>query len=130
MRLPGWDAALVEEIDRARGLAFAWGQHDCATWAFDVRRRLTGQDAAAAWRGRYGTAAGSVRVMRRLGWRTLPAMGCGLLGDPIQPLCAQRGDIVICEGAFGVCAGAVAVFVAPMGLTERPMKDASMAWRV
>lgn len=128
--MPGWEIALVEEIDRARGLVFRWGQHDCATWAFDVRRRLTGRDAAAAWRGRYSTAAGSVRVMRRLGWVTLPAMGCGLLGDPIQPLCALRGDIVICAGAFGICAGAFAVFLAQAGLTERPMAAATMAWRI
>jgi hypothetical protein len=130
MRVPGWEIALVDEIDRARGMAFAWGVHDCATWAFDVRRRLTGIDAAAAWRGRYATAAGSVRVMRRLGWQTLPAMGCALLGAPIQPLCAQRGDIAMWGGAFGVCAGAVAVFVAQAGLTERPMTETTMAWRV
>lgn len=130
MRVPGWELALVEEIDRARGLSFGWGRHDCATWAFDVRRRLTGIDTAAAWRGRYSTAAGSVRVMRRLGWLTLPAMGCALLGDPIQPLCAQRGDIVICDGAFGVCAGSEAVFLAEAGLTGRPMGNATMAWRV
>ncbi len=130
MRLDGWEVALVEEIDRARGMTFAWGRHDCATWAFDVRCRLTGINAAAAWRGGYGTAAGSVRAMRRLGWQTLPAMGCSLLGDPIQPLCAQRGDIVICEGAFGVCAGAVAVFVARDGLAHRAMGDVAMAWRV
>jgi hypothetical protein len=130
MRRPGWELALVEEIDRARGMAFAWGQHDCATWAFDVRQRLTGIDAAQAWRGRYSTAAGSVRVMRRLGWLTLPAMGCALLGDPIQPLCAQRGDIVMTGGAFGVCAGVAGVFVAERGLTERPMTEATLAWRV
>lgn len=129
-RLPGWDSALIEEIDRARGMAFVWGTHDCATWAFDVRHRLTGIDAAAAWRGRYSTAAGSVRVMRRLGWQTLPAMGCALLGDPIQPLCAHRGDIVMCDGAFGVCTGAQAAFVARSGLTERRMTDATLAWRV
>lgn len=130
MRLPGWETALVEEIDRARSLQFRWGVHDCATWAFDVRLRLTGQDAAAAWRGRYSTSAGAARVMRRLGWETLPAMGCSLLGNPIQPLCAQRGDIVICNGAFGICAGAFAVFLAQTGLTERPMAAATMAWRI
>lgn len=129
-RREDWPAVLAAEIERARSLPFVWGQHDCATWAFDVRRAMTGIDAAAAWRGLYSTAAGSVRAMRRLGWPTLPAMGCALLGDPIQPLTARRGDMAICAGSFGIVVGAHAVFLAMHGLTERPMTDATMAWRV
>jgi hypothetical protein len=129
-RREDWPAVLAAEIDRARLLTFQWGQHDCATWAFDVRRAMTGIDAAAAWRGRYSTASGSVRVMRRLGWPDLPAMGCALLGEPILPLLAQRGDVAMCGGAFGVVTGSHGFFLAESGLTERPMMDATMAWRV
>lgn len=130
MRLQGWEAALAASVEDARARAFVWGVHDCATWAFDVRRAMTGQDAAAAWRGRYSTAKGAARVLRRLGFTSLSGLCRSILGDAIQPLCAQRGDIVLCEGAIGVCVGSVALFVADAGVTSRPMGEATMAWRV
>ena len=41
-RLPGWEHSLAKAIDAARDRPFCWGQHDCAIWAFDLRRELTG----------------------------------------------------------------------------------------
>lgn len=130
MRLPGWETRLAVEIDAARLKPFAWGSHDCATWAFDVRRALTGEDAAHAWRGLYSTAKGAQRWLRRQGWADYEAGARAILGEPVPPLTAQRGDIVLVEGAFGVCAGAVAMCLGETGLTERPMTDATLAWRV
>ena len=130
MRLPGWEAALAAAVDDARSRPFQWGAHDCATWAFDVRRALTGQDAAQDWRGRYSTAKGAAKVLRRLGFDSLAGLSSAIMGDAIQPLSAQRGDIVLCEAALGVCVGSMAVFVAESGLTARPLSGAAMAWRV
>lgn len=129
-RLPGWEAELARQIERARDVPFRWGLHDCATWAFDVRLALTGQDAAVAWRGLYSTERGAARMLRRLGHDTLAGLCRAILGDPIQPLCAQRGDIVLADGAIGVCVGGAGVFVAREGFTSRPMGAAAMAWKV
>ena len=130
MRLDGWEVALAGEIEAARGLPFSWGTHDCATWAFEVRRALTGIDDARRWRGRYRTAAGGAKVQRKLGWATLAEGATALLGGPLAGvLLAQRGDIVLMGEALGVCVGSEAAFLTPDGLTFVPLRDCALAWR-
>lgn len=115
-------------------MPFSWGSHDCATWAFGIRRDLTGgEDIAALWRGCYRTALGAHRVMKRLGWDSLEAAGRDLLGMPLPSvLQAKRGDLVLggTDPAFGVCVGAKVAFVAPDGLVFISFSDCSLAWRV
>ena len=46
---------------------------------------------------------------------------------------ASRGDVVLANlpnPTLGVCAGSVAAFVSPAGLTEIPMSQVLIAWRV
>ena len=132
-RPPDWPHRLAAAIDAARATPFAWSQHDCPTFAFDCRRDLTGEDAAALWRGRYRTYLGGLQLMRRLGWASLAAMGDALLGAPLaSPLLAQRGDIVLSADGrgFGVCTGAHAVGMAPAGLITLPLATCTRAWRV
>ena len=133
-RLPGWELRLAEAIEDARDHPFRWGRHDCATFAFDLRRDMTGcYDVAALWRGRYTTARGAVRVMRRLGWQSLEAAGRDLLGEPLPsvPL-AQRGDLVLAGTGlgFGVCLGARVAGIAPEGLVLAPLSSCAFAWRI
>ncbi|WP_375698002.1 DUF6950 family protein [Pseudophaeobacter sp. TrK17] len=134
MRRSDWQSRLADAIKAAREIPFCWGAHDCATWAFDVRRDLTGgEDIAASWRGRYRTALGAHRVMKRLGWDSLEAAGRDLLGMPLPSvLQAKRGDLVLggTDPAFGVCVGAKVAFVAPDGLVFISLSDCSLAWRV
>jgi hypothetical protein len=133
-RVADWERRLVQAVESLRGKSFSWGTHDCATWAFDIRRDLTGgEDIAASWRGRYRTALGARRVMKRLGWDSLEAAGRDLLGTPLPTvLQAGRGDMVLGgpEPAYGVCVGAKVAFVAPDGLTFLPLVTCSLAWRV
>jgi hypothetical protein len=131
MRIEGWEVRLAEAVAAAQSRPFAWGVHDCATWAFDVRQALTGLDAAAAWRGRYRTAVGSVRMLRRLGCQTTEDLARSIMGAPLaSPRLAQRGDIVLLAGAVGICLGADCAFLAPEGLTFRPITETELAWRV
>jgi hypothetical protein len=133
VRVPHWEQLFAAAITDARTRPFAWGQHDCATWAFDLRRDLTGgPDHAALWRGRYRTPLGCQRVLRRLGWHRLEDGVRALLGEPLpDPRLAQRGDIVLGgePEAFGVCIGARAAFVAPEGLVTLPLSSCRLAWR-
>lgn len=132
-RIPHWEQLFAAAIAEAHTRHFAWGSHDCATWAFDLRRDLTaGPDHAALWRGRYTTPLGAVRVMRRLGWSSLEEGARALLGAPRDTvLLAQRGDLVLGGDpeAFGVCLGAHASFVGPDGLTYLPLSACRLAWR-
>lgn len=131
MRREGWERALAEAIEAARHRPFAWGVHDCATWAADVRRAMTGSDAAARWRGRYHTARGAARTIRLTGAASLVEAAGRELGSPLaSPLLAQRGDIVSDGAALGVCTGAEAAFLSADGLAFRPLIDCTMAWRV
>ena len=46
---------------------------------------------------------------------------------------ARRGDVVLAElpqRTLGVCVGSTAAFVGPDGLTEIPMSQVLIAWRV
>jgi hypothetical protein len=131
MRQDGWEVRLADAVESVRNTPFQWGRHDCATWAADVRLALTGQDAAAAWRGRYKSGRGALRVMRRMGFRTLEAGVTGILGAPLPtPLLAQRGDVVLYGDALGVCIGATGLFLGPDGLVELPIAACRLAWRV
>ncbi len=131
-RVEHWERLLAAAIDTARARPFVWGLHDCPTFAFETRMILTaGEDVAALWRGRYTTALGGARVMRRLGWSSLEEMGGALLGAPRPTvLHAQRGDIVLAGTGpgFGICMGATAVGMAPEGLVSMPLSTCQLAW--
>ena len=134
MKAYGWEHLLAAATDTARAKTFIWGIHDCPTFAFETRMILTGgEDIAALWRGRYTTALGGARVMRRLGWASLEEMGRSLLGEPRPTvLLAQRGDLVLADTGlgFGICTGASAVGMAPEGLVTVPLTACQLAWSV
>lgn len=133
-RIETWERLLSEAVEAARTKPFVWGQHDCPTFAFETRTLITaGEDTAALWRGRYTTALGGQRVMRRLGWTSLEEMGRALLGEPCPTaLLARRGDIVLADTGlgFGICIGAQAVGMAPEGLVTVPLTSCRLAWAV
>ncbi len=133
-RIIHWERLLAAAIATAGAKPFVWGLHDCPTFAFETRMMLTGgEDVAALWRGRYTSALGGARVMRRLGWSSLEEMGHALLGEPrASVLSAQRGDIVLADTGlgFGICTGASAVGMAPEGLLSVPLTSCRVAWPV
>jgi len=129
-RAEGWEERLAALIADAQTRTFVWGQHDCATFAFEVRATLTGDDSPCPWAGRYTTAAGSERWLKRSGLGSMEEAVTHRLGPPEPPLMAQRGDIVLHDGALGVCIGRDALFLTPDGMTPRPMADIKTAWRV
>jgi len=131
MRKANWPVILAEQVEAARSRPFAYGSHDCATWSFDIRNALTGgENPADNWRGRYTTELGCARTMRKLGWRDVEDMGRKLLGNPIAPLMAQRGDILLADGAFGICLGAAGAFIGENGIVAKSLRECVMAWRV
>jgi hypothetical protein len=132
MRVDGWERLLWQAIEDARNKPFRWGAHDCATFAFDTRLALTGEDAAKAWRGRYRTARGAHMVLRRrLKAASHEEAATAILGAPLATIwLAQRGDIVLRGDSFGVCVGAEAAFLSPEGLVFWPLEPADKAWRV
>ena len=136
-RRPDWPEQLDAVISAARNQPFAWGTHDCVTFAAACIRAMTGVDPLAGlpvWANRrqaaqaLGTAAGGglqaavTRAMAPLGWPS------------IHPVWAGRGDLVIaleCKGRFAaICTGRHLAAPGPAGLAIVPIGHVSAAWRV
>lgn len=109
-RLPDWEPRLHDYVAGLEGSSFSWGELDCALFAAGAVLVQTGVDLAADFRGRYATARGSVRALRRFGAGTLVATIAAKL-PMIEPAFARRGDIVMAGGIAGVCVGTRALFV-------------------
>lgn len=110
-RLPDWEPRLAAYLEPLMaGARFEWGTLDCALFAADAVLAMTGHDIAAPFRGKYSTAAGSVRALKRYGAGELKSTFDTLL--PPRPVgYVRRGDVVMSDGAVGVCMGAFALFI-------------------
>ena len=132
LRRRDWVSRLLETVESAQGRPFAWGQHDCclfaarcidamtdSKWAIDLELWYWDEATALA----YIESEGSIRasVSRRF-------------GDPVPPLLARRGDIVLVDSPIGeavtVCVGPSLVGAAPSGLTVLPLSAGLCAWRI
>lgn len=128
-----WEVRLQDCIKDAHGRPFAWGTHDCLTWAADVMAALTQTPSLAdQWRGTYKTARGAAGVLRRRGHASYAEAVTAHLGPALAtPALAQRGDVVAGpEGEIGICIGYQAAFIGLEGVALRPIPDCAAAWRV
>ena len=135
LRRADWPERLAEVVKAARGRPFQWGRHDCATFAFDCVLAMTGVDRLADFRGRYRTAKGARRALKRIGGvATVEDLATALTIRPADAQTAQRGDVVLIDGdlgpTLGVCLGVRSAFVGPDGLAFAPTAVVRRAWRV
>ena len=100
-RTSGWPALLRDHLTAAEGHRFSWGSFDCALFASDWVLLATGHDPAAGFRGRYRTANGARRQLRRLGTGYLWSTFGGLMPLQVPAGELQRGDIAAGRGAGG-----------------------------
>lgn len=133
-RVSNWETALADYLAPLMATAeLKWGTMDCALFGAGAVLVMTGFDGAAAFRGKYSTATGSVRALKRYGAGSLEATFDAAL--PERPIgFARRGDLVMYDGAVGVCIGADALFMpregdAP-GLVRIPRALWTKAWAV
>jgi len=126
-RLPDWEARLHGYLERLERAEFDWGTLDCALFAAGAVKAMTGEDPAAAFRGRYRTAKGSERALRRFGAGTLEAtIDAGFEPRPVG--FARRGDLVLVDGMVGVCVGADALFIGEAGGNPGLVRFARGRW--
>lgn len=90
-------AAAQATRDRFYGRPFVWGETDCARLAAHVLREL-GRPAPLSRFGRYSTALGAARALRRRGFADLGAVLDDMGLPRIPPAAALPGDIVGLEG--------------------------------
>lgn len=112
---------------------YAWGAHDCAIFAADCVRAMTGEDLAAEFRGRYADEAGARDVLSALGCEGVADLAGRFLPE-IPTIEARRGDVVMIDGEHGpflaIVDGRTAVGPALRGLSHTPVSLARRAWRV
>lgn len=137
MRPAAWPEILDGEVRAAEGLPFAWGRHDCFTWAARVVRRLGGPDLMAR-AGVWHDEAGAQAAVQALG-ADLEAAVARICADlhmqEVPPALAQRGDLVVLRTPRGpttaICTGRQAMAAAEAGgVIGLPMTLALRAWAV
>jgi hypothetical protein len=132
-RLHDWHARLTAYLVAAAQQPFAEGRHDCALFAAGALEAMTGEDPAAAWRGRYSSTRGGLRVLRKAGHADHLALASSLL-EPIPPAFASMGDIAAVQGeggpALGVVTGEAVAVLTLSGMGFVPLLQAVQAWRV
>lgn len=132
MRVNNWESILYAQIESFNAKKFAWGTHDCCTFAADCVKAITGTDKMASYRGGYKSALTAARKLEKAGG--LEKAITAELGDPIAPLLAQRGDVVCFSSPLGdtagICVGASIAAAGLDGVTYTPINQAFKAWRI
>jgi len=111
-----------------------WRTKHCAEPAIAAAAAARGLNAEDLW----ATLGGCPRswreaaaLYRRLGVRSLAEAVSAVLGPPFaSPRLARRGDVVMAQGALGLCRGGLAEFLGREGATMLPMRAAEIAWPV
>lgn len=131
-RLSDWEQRLGDVVAQRLAVPFAWGSNDCVLFAADCVFAMTGQDLVADWRGQWSDQSSAVRAIVRAGGLEAAVQGCGL--EQIQPLFAQRGDVVLHRqggvDALAVCVGANLAAPGEAGLMFIGLEHGVQAWRV
>lgn len=139
MRRHDWPQRLEECVDAARWRSFEYGAFDCCLFAADCVLAMTGTDCAAPFRG-YESKIAAYRLIAEHG--SLQGLLTSVLGEPVQPAFARRGDVVIAEIAtiegdaesVGICLGANCVFAGAyphkQGIYFCSRDRARLAWRI
>lgn len=131
MRPQGWEIRLSAEVEAAQARPWAWGDHDCATFAWRCARAVA--DGPTRWDSWFGMHSSEDAAA------ALIAHGGGLvamMGEEgrVAPKMAQRGDVVAIREGTQVCLGireGAGIWVAAnVGLALRPARLALAAWRV
>lgn len=130
-RFLDWEVRLAAYLESVRAKLYGFGVHDCILHGANAVKAQTGKDYARGYRRKYKSLASGLRLIRQKGHDDIPALVTALLGEPIPPSLAHRGDIVLFDGSTGVSMGDFAYFVGlPGGLVRVPRKDWQQAWRV
>ena len=131
MRHQDWPSRLARFYRGRRNTPFAWGTNDCCTLAADWVVEATGTDPMAGIRGIDNVITAG---------RTLEALGgmreavTARLGQPIDWMLAQRGDVVMMtldgRQTLGVVMSEYAMAPGDAGALLVPLGTADCAWRI
>jgi hypothetical protein len=131
MRRQDWQLRLSDFAKERASMPFEWGKNDCCLFAADAVLAMTGVDPAAPLRG-YASALAARRLVDEAGG--MLEFVSQFLGEPVPPLMAAVGDVVLLtnEGRelLGICNGTNAIGAGERGMAVLGMDSARAAWKV
>lgn len=129
-RLDDWQSRLGALIEQRRNAPFAWGAHDCCSFAADCVQACTGVDPIAGERGYEDAQEGGRRLAKFGG---VAGVASALFGAPIDPLLARVGDIGLADiggrRSLVVCNGTTWLGPGERGMVALAFESATHAWR-
>lgn len=132
-RSPDWRTRLHDCIEAHRREQFEYGRNDCALFAADCIKAMTGLDLASGFRGSYRSAAGAQRALKRAGYPDLVSLAANFF-EEIEPIMAGAGDIAAFDTpdgwALGVVAGERVTVLGLEGLCTLDRLTAAKAFRI
>lgn len=134
MRRPDWPERLDVMLSTWRHRPFRWGQSDCVHFARDVLSAVRCEEWAVIEWPPYTTWREAYCLLSDYGFVDLSAAVTAVLGEPVSPTHAQRGDLIALPTSFGaalgVCLGATVASVGRHGLVLCPLNLTIQCWRV
>lgn len=132
-RLHGWERRLAAVTEKHMALPGAWGACDCGLTVGEAIEAVTGVNPLAGFIGRYKTALGAARIMKRKGWGDMADVLASFFPETGR-LMARRGDVGVVMQGGALTAGYVCEhgFAAkgPRGLIFHDLTEIISAYRV
>jgi hypothetical protein len=135
-RRSDWEKRLDDYIRSVQRIPHCYGEHDCALYVAGAIEVMTGEDLMADLRGQYRDEETAYTLLTEAHGGTLEGACRDRLGEPVAPLLARRGDVVL--GPWGEDGGEVLGLVVSSristvtaaGLRLQRLGEARLAWRV
>lgn len=132
-RVTGWPERLAGYVGAHVSTPFAWGSHDCVTFAAGAVEAVTlSRPSMPQW----SNARDALRELRTVGGLVAAVESTGFL-ELARPALARRGDVVLIEGPpvvrrpfLAVCLGHAWAAPGSRGLVYGPLIAASRGWKV
>ena len=106
-RLDNWTVRVHEYLEMKHGTPFKWGESDCCLFACNIVMVMTGVDIAKKWRGKYKTARGAKRFLKRglntVTEETMEEFNCAEVKIPFR----RRFDLALIESGQGLALGVI-----------------------
>lgn len=101
-----WRVLLIEYVLVAEKAPFEYGVNDCALFAANAVKEMTGVDFAEDFRGKYNTALGAKKALKAAGYNSLEDLAADKFKE-IPALTAKMGDLAILDSPDGPALGIV-----------------------
>jgi hypothetical protein len=129
MRIDNWESALAKYIADSQGLSFVWGRNDCTLWAAKWVDIATGSTFYNEWSELYNNEAEAQALIEANGKSSIKEMIDERLPPKAIPR-ISRGDVVMFNGAVGICDGLKSVFMQQSGLEYLHTLKCEYGWGV